>query len=999
VAREATMRGFAPADYQLSLGLGSAERTVRAPPVVPPAGLDVPRTRTDGSQIRRFLEERAAEHAQGQSVVFELDTPLLAAHHLPAGFDETRNLLSQRLAVRATANTLSEDQLAVATLAVCAATAANPAARAGVIERLVGMDLGSMLRGQGSAAAAAPDDAARAAFGVLRTLAAAPGACAQTAAAMLRGDGGAQPDALQLRTFAHAADAIDPGRNLSCQQLLDRAREVNRALLQAPVHAQDGSPPAWPTDAQLRAAGVSAQALAQRVPALAIAGLRAELGHQDIAPTPAHRIAETLARSGLMTPHDIRTVEQGLRRLAAAASRAPATGFVTAVLNPRLPSVSALPPINAGDGFLTIQRGAQDSARRMADIGLALAGDPSMQQRPQTPEQQVQAFGRIAFLEQWGYAMPMDSQLRHRVVGIDEAQQIAVRAAELAGRQSDVEFTGRVEAWAQQQERSPERLRQEAALTRQDIAEARDRPGSSSTPALADKVSGLARRMEDALREAIPAAPAAPAADLSPMQALAAEIERFELATSLKLKTSHVLSSTDVVGAGVALYQAGAEGAPPVPVSTSMSASLAREAELEANLGAHGLELAFRQQNKGSIKTHVTGAGALPAGVGGSARLTQGGTRTWPAAEDSVLYVRLPRTSGDQGGVAGAEGGFKGDRLRAQTMAGLVRQMERMAANGEDDWVPKLAQACPQLSFTVTGGAAESDISRGEVDVTAQVTAGVPGHRLLGRLAGSLNVESRPDAVRDARHAGGAVDVERHTETLTHKLAGEAGLRLGPPGLRPAVGAKSNMAQGGTVTNTVLTRKDGVVAASDSYRTHRVQTLQAALALYDDHMDMYAKFSLEGDGRVQGNIDALAAALAHDPEIAATGVDEASLREHELQVEVAARANELRANIQDTPASGAKTYTSYELMKADVGDKLNAQLAVQALAEAHPDLAEAGARARALYDQLVRAPGSYMPVVVFEAQRETSTDTTSFSPTPVLDAAMAQQVSRSRPST
>ncbi len=1053
-ARGAAAHGLAPADYQFAIGYSKIERTVKAPGVVSPEGLDVPPA--DGAPIGRVLRQHAmqttgyvqdaaipprydasivsvGELARATEVRLDFNELLLVGTPLPTGFDAVKCLLAQQLALRSTVAPLSEDQLVVVTLAVCATTLAlesiagppqddltptgglthhgrsggfdNPSLRNEVIHQLAAIDMGSVMRGQGSSTSAT-SHATGIATAVVRALAGADGAGPQLAAAMLCGNGSVQPNALQLRILARAADAIDPARAMTLQQVLDQAHACTTVLMQAPAGhtAAGGEPPDWPRDTQLRAAGVPEAVITQRVPALALAAVRAELGHEDGVLTPAHGIAKTLARSGLMNPSNIQAVEEGLRELAATARQTPPTGLIEAALQPRLPSAGELSPINAGDGFLTIQRGAQDSARRMADIALELAEAQSVRLRSQALDQQVQIFGRVAFLTHWGYSIPMDSQLRHREVGQGEAQTIAEQAAKLAHRETDADFVALVQAWAQTQLRSPDTLQREAQRTRADVAAAAlhaEAGGGHIQEQMQNRLRKLVDAMEKSLQEAIAPRPTCGAlAGLSPMQALAAEIERLELATSVKLKGAHSLSSTDPVGAALGLYRAAA----PVPgytlpVLLSLSASIARESELEANLGAHGVEIAFRQQNRINVKTLTTGQHASSVGVGGLARLTQGQTHAWPSANDIVLYVRLPRTAGDEGGVADGERGFKGDRIRAQTMAALVRHIEHLADSGQTDWVPKLAQVCPQLSLARADPSSESESSINEVDITTHLTAGVPRHALLGGAVAGLTLESRPRVVRESSGAGGAVDVQRHTETQTTKLSGEASVRLGPPGLRPLTGVKSNLAQGGTVTSAIVTSKDGQVSASDSYRTHRVQTLRAALALYDNNLSTYAKLSVEGDARVRSNIEARIAAMASDTAIRAAGIDPAWLEQHELGIEVTARARELRANIEDTPPSAAKTYTSYELMKPEVADRLNALRAVQTLAATQSCLSEAATQARSSYEQLARSPASYKPVVVYEAQRETTTQTTSLSPTPVLDVEVVRQASRSRAST
>jgi hypothetical protein len=178
-----------------------------------------------------------------------------------------------------------------------------------------------------------------------------------------------------------------------------------------------------------------------------------------------------------------------------------------------------------------------------------------------------------------------------------------------------------------------------------------------------------------------------------------------------------------------------------------------------------------------------------------------------------------------------------------------------------------------------------------------------------------------------------------------------------------------------------------------------VQTLRAALAMYDDNIETYARLSLAGDDRVQGNVDGRVDALLQDPRIRDAGIDRAWLHEHEIEIEVAARARELRANIEDTPASAAKTYTSYELMKSEVADRLNAYRTAQALAVDSPASAAIAAQAARELERLAQSPDSYKPIVIYEAQRETTTDTQDHSAFAVMDVEVAKQASRSRAST
>jgi hypothetical protein len=227
--------------------------------------------------------------------------------------------------------------------------------------------------------------------------------------------------------------------------------------------------------------------------------------------------------------------------------------------------------------------------------------------------------------------------------------------------------------------------------------------------------------------------------------------------------------------------------------------------------------LAYRLQNKFNLKAPLLASGAGSAGIGSIGRLSAGETRTWPAGEDSVLYVRMPRTSGDEGGVPGGERGFKGDRTRASKMAELVLAIDRMAASGENDWVPKLALSCPQLSFATAGPSSESETSRPEIDAGLQATyTAAPGRPLLAAMGAGVAVEFRPESIRSAASAGGAVDIERLTQTSSTKVAAEGALRFGPPSVRPLLSGRSNVAQGGTVTSTILTSKDGALHASDS---------------------------------------------------------------------------------------------------------------------------------------------------------------------------------------
>jgi hypothetical protein len=1007
------------ASTTLATPLTRRERTAQAPNVRSPLGLDVPRPGSDpvGDILRDhalettgYAEDSAMRGAQRPGgpasarplvrtpiaqVVVDLGEPteLIAAQHLPAGFDEARSQLSNRLAARPTAKELSPDQLTAATLAVCVATAADPGLRQGAIDHLVGFDLGSALRGEGPAAAPPVTDAQRAAMKALRTLAGAGGTGAETVAGLLRGEGTTQPDSVQLRTLTSAADAIDPARTMPVPQWLGAARRTEAAITDAPAPA--GAPAgAWPNDAQLRSAGVANSDIERRIPALAIAAIKAEMAAPNVELSPAQSIAKTLARSGLMTPQDVATVEQGLHDLVGAARPEPPASFTQALTHPRLPSVTRHPPINQGDGLLTIQRGAQDSARVMADLGLKLAHLAPEQM--QTMEQKAGVLGRVAFLHHWGHNMPLDSQLRHRVVAPEEAEAIAAHAAELAGQQGNPQFLATVKNWAQSQLRDPATLQRESDRTQQEV-------GALNDPAVAAEHAALMQKLESSMDEAIrPAQPlqGPQAGPLSPMRALAAEIEKFELATSVKVKTSHSAGLVDPAGAALGLARAARpdERSPIAPLA-GISAAFSREAELEANLGAHGVELAFRRQNKANVKGQGSVAGSGSAGIGGAFRGTQGETRVWPAGPGSVLYVRLPRTPGAEGGVADGERGFKGDRLRAQTMADLVRQMEQMSAAGENDWTAKLALACPQVSFTsVADPSAESEISRTEVDVTGLATAGVPRRPLIGAAAGGIAFQARPDTVRTAQSAGGSVDVERLTLTASYKTGLEGNGRLGPIGIAPLVGAAATLHQGGTVTSTVLTSKDGQLHASDSYRTLRFQSLNAALKHFDNNVETYARLSVEGDGRVNGIIEGRVDKLMADPAIQQAGIERAWLVKHEQDIEIAARAQELRANIQDSPTSVAKTYTSYELMKAEVGDRLNALQTVQGLASESPALAAAAAQARQDHERLAQSADSYRPVVIYEARRETSTDAVSV-PLSTLSIESAQQTVRAHAST
>jgi hypothetical protein len=971
--------------------------------VVPPAGLDVPRPDGDaiGSILRihaadtaGYLQDAAVDRAQTALTLFGPgadtaspigDRALLATDERPPGFAQAHARLAARVAERPTAKTLSEDELTVATLAVCAQTRGDTALAAATIDRLVGFDLAGCLRGNEPASELPHDEASRAAAQTWRLLGRAAGAGPIVAASLLSCDAGTQPDAAQLRTLAQAADAFDPARRMLPGQWLQAAERVERALPRpTSLEAADA---AWPSDRSLRAAGVRQADIERRIPALAMGAIRAALVQPDQPLQPQHSVALTFAKSGLMTPKAVADVDRALQRMVASARQAQPAGYLEAMTHPRLPSVDDLPPLNEGDGLLTIQRGAMEASRHMFEIGRRLqALGPAADMND---EENAVACARLAFLQHQGWDLPFDSQLRHRVVRPEEAIEIGRRAAEFAGRPDDAQFASRAAAWAREQLRSPETLQSEFDRTMQALAAV---PAAAHDPALAD----LADRLRASMQESLHAPPQQEAtARRSAMRALAAEIERFELATTVRLKTSHTVGLADPLAAAAATIRLLAQQPlPPVAFNVGGSVALSRESELEANLGAHGVELAFRTQNKAVVRANsgVTGPRSVAA-----LRMAQGETRTWAAGPDSVLYVRLPRRPEEEDGVAGGERGFRGDRTRAHTMAAVVRQLEQLAQGGDDGWAARLAQRCPQLSFTlVSDPRLETEVSRNELDLAVQ--SGF-GQGAIGVATVGVTFEARPESRRRARPSGGAVDLDRQTMTESYRTGLQATARLGPAVVRPLADGRVTLHQGGTVVSTIVTRNDDMVRAADSYRTARFQTLAAALTHFDRNVDTYAGFSLGGDGRVNAIVEARVDQLLEEPAIRAAGVDRDWLMQQELGIERAARAEELRANIEHTPRSNAKTYTSYELMKAEVADRLNALLAVSALSRSMVGMEDARTQADAEFQRLANAELSYKPVVIYEAQRETSTDAKGYSHAAFLDVEVARQCARARAST
>jgi hypothetical protein len=984
-------------------GLRRSERTVSAPDVVPPAGLDVPRPggeatggilRLHAADTAGYVQDAAVDRAETALTLFGPGTDtaspmgirtLLAADQQPPGFEHAHARLAARLAERSTVRALSEDELTVAALAVCAQTRGDEALAAATIDHLVGIDLAGALRGEGAGPALQHDEASHASAQTLRLLGRAGGAGPIVAASLLSSEAGPQPDAAQLRTLARAADAFDPARRMPSAQWMQAAQRVERTLLE-PMPS-DHADATWPSDQALRAAGVSPADLERRVPALAIGAVRAALAQPDQPLTPQHAVAYTLARSGLMTPKAVAGVDRALQGMVASARQAQPAGYLDAMIHPRLPSVDDLPPLNAGDGLLTVQRGAMEASRHMFEIGRRLqALGPAA---GVSDEENAVTCARLAFLQHQGWDLPFDSQLRHRVVRPEEAIEIGRRAAEFAGRPDDAQFASRAAAWAREQLRSPETLQREFDRTMQALASV---PATAQDSALADS----ADKLQASMREALHAPPQQEAAARrSAMQALAAEIERFELATTVRLRTSHTVGLVDPLAAAAATIRLVAQQPlPPAAFDAGGSVALSRESELEANLGAHGVELAFRMQNKAVVRANSSISG--PRSVA-ALRMAQGETRTWAAGPGSVLYVRLPRRPEEEDGVAAGERGFRGDRTRAHTMAEVVRQLEQLAQGGDHGWAARLAQRCPQLSFTlVSDPSSETEMSRNELDLAVQ--SGF-GQGAIGAATVGMTLEARPESRRQARPSGGAVDLERQTMTESYRTGLQAKARLGPAVIRPLADGRVTLHQGGTVVSTIVTRNDDMVRAADSYRTARFQTLAAALAHFDRNIDTYAGFSLGGDGRVNAIVEARVDQLLEEPAIHAAGVDRDWLMQQELGIERAARAEELRANIQDTPRSNAKTYTSYELMKAEVADRLNALLAVSALSRSMVGMEAAETQADAEFKRLANAELSYKPVVIYEAQRETSTDELGVSHAAFLDVKVAWRCERARAST
>jgi hypothetical protein len=394
----------------------------------------------------------------------------------PVGMTAIQMNLSKALDGADIQSPLTAKKSEVASFAILQACDGDQALAKRVIEQLVGFNMRAEIAGAGSSVA---NPAKAIALDVLKNLVRAEGFGAKTAASLLRGSDGQQPNAAQLRMMVQVADKMDPNQQLSMAQLFSRAKDAAASLEEARANIATsnadveqpggGLGEKWPSAQKLVAAGCSPEDAKLRIPALALAAINQELETPDVQLTPTQIAAKFAARNGILeegASTQLEFADQRAEKMStwidraklhqtdasgpAERMRAVGTRFSnTAIHKSPLDKFVQKGGMSVHTGDVVAQRKMQIVEGELALILTALKQFKSVSGKA-SPATAIPHFGKAALLEEWSKRGLLVQGLTTDVPAI-EAARIGRRAAQLAGEPENGVFADSVANWAAEQ--------------------------------------------------------------------------------------------------------------------------------------------------------------------------------------------------------------------------------------------------------------------------------------------------------------------------------------------------------------------------------------------------------------------------------------------------------------------------------------------------------------------------------------------------------------------